>query len=424
MSTNADAPFPTLERDPGMPSNRLPVDLRRLFRLAPFAAAAAPIAYGIAGFFMAIQVQEFDATAKVQHLALINSLSAIAAMLAQPVFGVLSDRTRSRWGSRHPWMLTGAAIGTVGLLTAGLAPNMAALTICMLVVQFGFNAWQGPFSALLPDRVPERFRGRYSTFVGLGVLLGAVLGPILGSFFVDRIPLGYAAVSGLVVVLILLFTLLVRGRDNRGEPRRPFSVGAFLSAFWVNPVRHPDFFWGFMGRLLLFGGYYMTSTYSLYIAQDYIGLTLKEATSFVPLLSLIALPGLLIATAVSGPLSDRIGRRKPIVLAAGLLIALGAAIPFLVPTVTGLILQSVIVTIGFGAFVAVDQALMATVLPDPEAYGKDLGVLNLAATLPGTIAPAAAGFIVMSLGYGPLFLVVGAIGLAGALAVLPIRTVR
>lgn len=424
MSTNADAPSPTIEREPRPSASRLPADLRGLFRLAPFAAAAAPLAYGVAAFFMAIQVQEFDAAAKVQHLALIHSLSAIAAMLAQPIFGVLSDHTRTRWGSRHPWMLVGAAIGTVALLTAGLAPNLAALTICILVVQFGFNAWQGPFSALLPDRVPERFRGRYSTFVGLGVLLGAVIGPVLGSFFVDRIALGYAAVTGLVVVLILLFTLIVRGRDNRGEPRRPFSVGAFLSAFWVNPVRYPDFFWGFLGRILLFGGYYMTSNYSLYIAQDYIGLTLKEATSLVPLLSLIALPGLLIATAVAGPLSDRIGRRKPLVLAAGLLIAVGAAIPFVMPTVPGLILQSVVVTIGFGAFIAVDQALMATVLPDPEAYGKDLGVLNLAATLPGTIAPAAAGLIVMSLGYGPLFLVVSAIGIAGALAVLPIRSVR
>jgi hypothetical protein len=64
------------------------------------------------------------------------------------------------------------------------------------------------------------------------------------------------------------------------------------------------------------------------------------------------------------------------------------------------------------------------VLPDPEAYGKDLGVLNLAATLPNTIAPAVAGAIVLALGYAPLFPIVGLIALAGALAVLPIRGVR
>ncbi len=415
---------PSLQTSPDHADRKVPRELRRLFRFAPFAASAAPIAYGAVSFFMAIQVQQFDAGSKVENLALINSLSAIAAMLAQPIFGVLSDRTRSRWGARHPWMLVGTAIGAVALLTAGLSPNLAALIVCVMLVQFGFNAWQGPFSALLPDRVPERFRGRYSTFVGLGALFGAVIGPILGSFFAGSIPVGYAAITGVVVVLILLFVALVPGADNRGEARRPFSVGAFFSAFWVNPVRHPDFFWGFTGRILLFGGYYMTSTYSLYIAQDYIGMTLTEATALVPLLGLIALPGLLVATAVSGPLSDRIGRRKPLVLVAGIIIAIGASLPFFVPTTLGLILQAVVVTIGFGAFVAVDQALMSSVLPDPEAYGKDLGVLNLAATLPGTLAPAAAGFLVMSIGYGPLFLVVGAIGLLGALAVLPIRSVR
>jgi MFS family permease len=424
MSASADAPLSAVEIPSGRHGRALPRELRRLFRLAPFAAAAAPIAYAVTAFFMAIQVQQFDPGTKVQHLAVINTLSAVAAMIAQPIFGVLSDRTRSRWGARHPWMLVGTAIGAVALLTAGLAPNVAILTVCVMLVQFGFNAWQGPFSALLPDRVPERFRGRYSTGVGLGVLLGAVIGPILASFFVEAIPLGYASLTGLVVLLILLFVVVVPGRDNRGEPGKPFSLRVFVSAFWVNPVRHPDFFWGFTGRILLFGGYAMLSAYSLYIAQDYIGLSLKAATSLVPLLGLFALPGLLISTAVAGPLSDRIGRRKPIVLAAGLIIAVGATIPFLMPSVLGLVLQTVVVTFGFGAFVAVDQALMASVLPNPEDYGKDLGVLNLAATLPNTIAPAAAGAIVLALGYAPLFPIVGLIALAGALAVLPIRAVR
>jgi MFS family permease len=408
----------------GGDGGKLPGELRRLFRLAPFGAAAAPIAYGVTTYFMAIQAQAMDPDAKVENLALVNTLAAVAAMVAQPVFGVLSDRTRSRRGARHPWMLAGAAIGTLALLTAGLAPDIATLTVCVMVVQFGFNAFQGPFSALLPDRVPERVRGRYATGVGLGTLLGAVVGPILGSLFADAIPLGYASLAGLVALLILLFTTLVPGRDNRGEPRRPFSFGAFLSAFWVNPVRHPDFFWGFTGRILLFGGYYMIQNYALYIAQDYVGLTLDEATSTVPMLGLLGLPGLIVATAVAGPLSDRIGRRKPIVLVAGLVFAAGTVIPYALPTVAGLAAQSVVVALGFGAFAAVDQALMASVLPNPEDYGKDLGVLNLAATLPNTLAPVAAGAIVLAFGYGPLFLVAGGVALLGALAVLRIRGVR
>jgi len=125
-----------------------------------------------------------------------------------------------------------------------------------------------------------------------------------------------------------------------------------------------------------------------------------------------------------GSLGDRIGRRKPIVLVAGLLIAGGSAIPLLLPTIAGVLLSSAIVGAGFGAFVAVDQALMSSLLPDPDAYAKDLGVLNLAATLPNTIAPLAAGGIVLALGYRALFIAAFAIALCGACAVLPIRRVR
>ncbi|MER5353587.1 MFS transporter [Kitasatospora sp. NPDC002551] len=409
----------------GEPKGKVPPELRRLFRAAPFVAAAAPVAYAVSTYYAAIQVEHLTPDAKTSNLALINALGAVAAMLAQPIVGVLSDRTRGRYGARRPWMLGGALIGSVALLTAGLAPNVAALTVCVMLVQFGFNASQGPFSALLPDRIPERLRGRYSTGVGLGVLLGSVAGPAVGSAFADDLPLGYALMAGAVLLGIVLFVVLVPERDNRGEPRKPFSPRAFLAAFWVNPVRHPDFFWGFAGRLLLFGGYAMLNTYQLYLAQDYLGLSLDEATRTVPLLGLAALPGVIVATAVAGPLSDRIGRRKPVVLAAGLLITSGALIPLLLPSVLGLALSALVVASGFGAFIAVDQALMSSVLPNPDDFGKDLGVLNLAATLPNTVAPVVAAGVVHAFGsYAALYPVVGVIALLGALSVLPIRSVR
>ncbi|MYR63685.1 hypothetical protein GTY54_48305 [Streptomyces sp. SID625] len=61
----------------------------------------------------------------------------------------------------------------------------------------------------------------------------------------------------------------------------------------------------------------MISTYGLYVAQDDVGLTLKEATTLIPLLSLIALARLLVATSLAGPFSDRNQRRNSIVLTAG-----------------------------------------------------------------------------------------------------------
>ncbi|WP_214325372.1 MFS transporter [Nonomuraea sediminis] len=392
--------------------------LTRLLVTTPFVSAAAPLAYSAAGYFVALQIQAIDNADKVRNLTVVNVMGAVAAMIAQPLVGVLSDRTRTRLGSRTPWMAAGALVGSLALALAGLATTTALLVVAVMAVQFGFNAFQGPLSAILPDRVPSRLRGRFSTLFGLGAVLAAILGPVVASAFATRIPLGYACVAGAALLIIVVFVVLNPEPDNRGEAFSARALG-------VNPLRHPDFRWAFVGRILLFTGFSMVNSLTLYIAQDYVGLTVAEAARIVPLIGVAGLPGFLLAIAVSGPLSDRLGRRKAPVLIGGLVIAASAAFPLIWPTVAGLVVSAIVLTIGFGIFVAVDVALVSEVLPSEHDFAKDLGVINIAATLPNTIAPVAAAVIVtISGGYGALYPALAVIAGAGALAVLPIKGVR
>jgi MFS family permease len=80
--------------------------------------------------------------------------------------------------------------------------------------------------------------------------------------------------------------------------------------------------------------------------------------------------------------------------------------------------------LGFGSYLAVDQALLSEVLPTTEDNGRYLGVLNIAVTAPQALGAAAAGIIVSVLGYAALFPIGIVISTAGALAILPIRSVR
>ncbi|SDZ47532.1 hypothetical protein SAMN05216554_4037 [Herbiconiux ginsengi] len=69
--------------------------------------------------------------------------------------------------------------------------------------------------------------------------------------------------------------------------------------------------------------------------------------------------------------------------------------------------------------------MISSVLPDKDRFGTDLGVLNIASTLPGVIGPAIAGVIVIAFGgYLAIYIAVVVIALLGALAVLPIKSVR
>src|SRR6218665_508947 len=56
----------------------------------------------IPGLLLALQVAAVDEENKVANLALVTTIGAFAAMIAQPVAGAISDRTRSRFGRRAP----------------------------------------------------------------------------------------------------------------------------------------------------------------------------------------------------------------------------------------------------------------------------------------------------------------------------------
>ena len=81
--------------------------------------------------------------------------------------------------------------------------------------------------------------------------------------------------------------------------------------------------------------------------------------------------------------------------------------------------------LGFGLYTAVDLALVADVLPAEDKVAKDLGVLNIAAALPFSIAPALAP-VILAIGgsYGALYAVAGVCAIIGAVAVLRVKGVR
>jgi MFS family permease len=378
----------------------------------------------VPGILLALQIQHIDEGDKAANLALVTGIGAFAAMLAQPIAGMVSDRTRSRFGRRAPWMVLGALVGGLALIGMGSANGLVQITLAWVMVQVALNFAQGPLSAIMPDRVPRSVRGTFAALSGLGLMLGSIGGQILGSQLATNIPAGYVILAGIAVVVVTLFVVFNPDHSSVGQPREPFSLVLFLKTFWVNPVAHPDFFWGFTGRLLLYTGYFAVSGYQLYMLQDYIGLG-DGALGYVPLLGFISLAGIIVASLVSGPLSDKFGRRKIFVIIASLLLAAALAVPFASPTLGGMMIYSAISGVGFGCFQAVDTALITEVLPSKTDFGKDLGVVNIAATLPQTLAPAVAGVIVVSFGgYGTLFPVGMALVILGAIAILPIKSVR
>ncbi|MDL9979233.1 MFS transporter [Microbacterium sp. ASV49] len=359
---------------------------------------------------------------KLANMVIISTIGAIAAMIAQPIAGQISDRTRSRFGRRAPWMILGALAGALALIGMAFANTLPGFVVAWVLVQIAYNFAQGPLSAIMPDRVPIARRGTFATLSGIGLMVGALGGSILGALFFHSISVGYVIFAVTALVVLTLFVVFNPDHPSTNFAREPFSLGDFLRTFWVNPVKHPDFFWAFTGRLLLYTGYFAVTGYQLYILTDYLHVSKPETV--IPLLGLISIAGVLITTAISGPLSDKIGRRKPFVFGSSVVMGLALLLPWISPTITSWMVMTFVMGLGFGMFQAVDTALMSQVLPSAKSFAKDLGVVNIAATLPQTLAPAVGGAIALTFGYAGLFPVGIVLSILGAFCVWFIKATR
>lgn len=375
---------------------------------------------------LAVHLEDVDTAHKEANLALVVGLGALVSTVIQPVWGMASDRTRSRYGRRAPYLLAGALLGALGLLAVALANTVLTIALSWCVVQAAVTGANGVLHAVLPDRVPVAVRGTVSAALGAGTMLGILGGQILASSLVPHgLLLPYAVVATVLVASMAVFVVENPDVSSREAPRRPFHAKALLGMVWVSPRRHPDFACAFLGRLFLLLGYHTVGAYQLYILQDYVGLERAEALGTITRWGLTSMSTMLLALLVSGWLSDRINRRKPFVVASTLIIGVALGIPYAMPTVNGFLLYAAIGGFGFGCYQAVDTALISQVLPSAEDAAKDLGVAGLASHLPQILAPVLAGFIVVHLGgYATLFQFAFAVSVLGALCVLPIKSVR
>ncbi|MDR1513800.1 MAG: MFS transporter [Propionibacteriaceae bacterium] len=386
---------------------------------------------GVQNILLPAAVEEFDPARKVANLAVITILFSIASTIALPLGGALSDRTRSRFGRRTPW-LAGSAVAAVAIL-AGLtqADGIVLLAVGCTLLWFVLNLYQAAITAVLPDRVPTERRGFASSIIGLATPLGVLIGVNLASR-VSR-EAGYLLLGALFLVLAAAFVFGapegpspdVRPAPETGGEKQTWAKRAagFFASF-----KNGDFTLAFVSRALLFLAYFTVGGYMYYILQDHIGTDnlpggdIAVAVSTVTSISVVVW----VATSVVfGYLADKLNRRKLFVGISSAGMGCALAVPLLWPTWAGMLVYAVVGGLFFGIYIAVDLALMSLVLPDKQREGRDMGVLAVATAGAQILSPAiAGGLITLFNGYSPLFAFGAVCAIGGGLLAFRIRGVR
>jgi MFS family permease len=358
-------------------------------------------------------------------LALVTGIGALAAMLGNPFFGKLSDRTSGPWGMRRPWMVVGLLGGSLGVLVVAAAPNMAVVLVGWCVAQLFFNALLAALVAVLPDQVPRSQRGLVSGVLGICLPVASVSGTFLVQLFTGNQFAMFLVPCAIGGFFVLLFAATLPDRRLAREDKPAWSFAELAGTFYVNPRKNPDFAWAFASRFLFVLAYAFLTTYQAYYLLDEIGSAEADVPRQIFLGTLAQAVVIVAASLIGGRLSDRTGRRKIFVSAASVVYGLAMFVIAVASDFDGFLVGMAVSGLGFGMYMAVDLALVADVLPGKD-NAKDLGVLNIAGALPYTVAPAIAP-VVLAIGsgsYGVLYAVAGVCAVIGAVAILPVRGAR
>jgi MFS family permease len=380
-----------------------------------------------------IQLQNIDKAHKLEALAIVSGLGAIASVVATPLAGALSDRTTYAYsffglnGRRHRWTLLMALLGALSMLVLAHQSTLAGVAIFWVLFSAFQNGEYASLSAAVPDHVPVRQRATVAGWVGMPQALGLVVGTVL-----VVLVLGSSVVSSYYVMAALFFLLVIpfvfRTPDHPLDPThvQAFSWRKLLQAYWISPREYPDFAWAWITRFLASLAIAMGTLYLLYFLRDKVKLYAAEhipAATGLLILIVIYTVCVVLTAIIGGVISDRIGKRKMIVTISGALMGLAAVLLTFVETWDAALVAAVLFGMGFGAYLAVDQALITQVLPAAADRAKDLGIINIAIVGPAAIGAAIAGPLVILGGYPTLFAGTAVVAALGSIFVWKIKSV-
>lgn len=420
---NLNPPVPALLANPAEPppASRWLIFVYFLTMFAGSFAILAPTLFAVA-----YKVQLIDPKGKATSLGIIMGIAAVVNLIAGPLFGVLSDRTRLRWGRRRPWILFGILVCAVSGILMALAPNTVIVGVGWSLYTIGLAAALDAMNPVLVETIPTSQRGKVGALVGVGGQVAGVLGVVIGSVILGNLLLLFLVPVAAFALTFVLYVLTL--------PDAPAERTATQESPWLvfrqlvfNPLKHRDFSLVWIGKFTMSVGVTFLSTYQLYFLLDRLGLLPQDAGQK---LALVGGLGVLVTTLfamVGGILSDRLKRRKLFIYLATAFSVVGLVLLAFTQNIPLFTVAVLFVLAAAGLFGSVDLALVSDVIPDSSQAGRWMGIYYVSTTVSTAIAPIFAPFILLIGGggnYTALFLTGAVIALITAIAASRIRAVR
>jgi len=359
-------------------------------------------------------------------IGLIMSIDNFFGVIFQPLFGKLSDQTRTRFGRRLPYMLVCMPICAALFIFIPHMANLWSLMGIVIIFTFTMSIWRTPAVSIMADITPWHLHSQGNGVVNLMGGIGAIISLVIGGILLDLggFPLPFLVAAILTLIAVVIMAIFVR------EPQYP-PVDAVADELPITADSEPTsirlpkmktlklpkperkslllllfaiFFW--------FMGYNAVETFFSVYATNTLGVTAGQASM---MLSIFA--GALVIFAVpAGHVGAKLGRRKTILFGLVGLVAIFLPIVF----TTNIILISVLLFFGgiCWACININALPMIVRIAGPQKIGTFIGYYYFFSFSAQLITTPIAGFVRDMVGYYQSIFVYACVVMSVAAALL------
>jgi len=357
-------------------------------------------------------------------VGIIMACDNLAALILLPLFGSLSDKTKTPIGKRMPYILTGTLVSAIAFPFVPLffhKGNIAGMVVTMGIVLIFMMMYRNPAVALMPDITPKPLRAKANGIINIMGYFGGAFATVLGIFCVlsnyikadsasrNLMTIEIPFVVASVLMVISAFVLFWKVKENKlaEELKDEMAAGERLAA--VADAIEDDKPMSKANRTMLFA--ILGAEFLWFMADNAIGTYignyviyyLNAASSGTMVLTIIGGLASVLGFAIAGGIAEKIGRKWTI--STGLAITVCAIVVMCFVSPSGVtnakgdytmpvILYGVWAIKGFGmALVHNCSFPMVVELSSSKTIGKFTGFYYTASMSAQTITPVLLGFI-------------------------------
>ena len=359
--------------------------------------------------------------AGVVWAGVVLSVGGFVGIIAAPVSGRWSDRTRSRWGRRRPWAIGGSLLAAIGLVLTGVMTGPVAVGATWIVVSVGVSVASAALTAMIADQLTTQ-RGAASAAASSAQAVGIVVGVGAVVLIGLDVPQSYLLLAAIIAVIGSGTAMLLPDAPAH-ELALPAPRAASRRASW----RDRDFLWLLISRFVVNIGNAFGTSLLLFFLLYGVGVASAEAQDDLLILIVIYTVFVVIASIIAGMLSDRpsarpLQRRRTITAVSAVVQAVSGVVILISPSFAMTAVAAAIMGAGYGAYMAVSLAFATDLLKDPDDHARDLGLVNVSAQLGQLLGPLlGAGLVALVGGFGLLFGAAAVLSVVGAAMTYAVR---